>query len=103
MMKSFHTTNPDHDRLHADELADCVQALEDASQTLIQLYGNYSAALCLLRDAKVDHRLHDSIEERTLDAVCDLQEIKTLLEGDLEEANYTLEQKGIKQIALPTI
>ena len=96
MMKSFSIINPDYDRLHANELADCVQALEDASQTLIQLYGNYSAALRLLRDAKVNHRLHDSIEERTLDAVCDLQEIKTLLEGDLEEAKFKLKKGSHK-------
>lgn len=96
MMKSFYTINQDTDILHAQELADCVQALEDASQTLIQLYGNYSAALRLLRDAKVNHRLHDSIEERTLDAVCDLQEIKTLLEGDLEEANFKLKKGSHK-------
>ena len=96
MMKSFSIINPDYDRLHANELADCVQAREDASQTLIQLYGNYSAALRLLRDAKVNHRLHDSIEERTLDAVCDLQEIKTLLEGDLEEAKFKLKKGSHK-------
>ena len=46
MMKSFSIINPDYDRLHADELADCVQALEDASQTLIQLYGNLWELFC---------------------------------------------------------
>jgi hypothetical protein len=103
MMKSFYTINQDTDILHAQELADSVQGIGQAVDVMLELWGNYQAALTMLNDAKVEHRLNDNLNTPVLDSVCTLKEIKILTEGDLDEANYTLQQKGIKQIALPTI